>query len=464
MGARRDDRVDLEARQVVGARQRVVHQRAGEQLPRLRVVAAALEHRLPQPLRQAAMHLACDDHRIHEVAEVVDRGEALERRAARLGVHLHLADVAARRIREVGRVVERALVEARLQLVERVVVRHVGGERHLPERHLLVGARHLELAVLEHDVGVGRFHQVRRDLLALRDHLVDRLHDRGAAHCERAAAVGAHAERDAPGVAVHDLDVADRDAEPARHHLRESGLVALPVAVRAGEHRHRAGGMHPHFAGFEQARACTERTRDVGRREPAGLDVAGIAQPAQPPPCLGRRAARREVGHVGQLLRLRQVRGVVAGVVGETHRRGVRELGDEVLPADRRGLHLQVARRLLDEPLDDIRGLGPPRAAVGIHRRGVREHRLHLAVDGRRLVLAGEQRGVQDGRHARREGGQVCAEVGRGHHPHREEVALRVGARADLLISDAADAADLVASGPLERCVLVNGRVVAGAL
>ena len=41
---------------------------------------------------------------------------------------------------------------------------------------------------------------------------------------------------------------------------------------------------------------------------------------------------------------------------------------------------------------------------------------------------------------------------------------VRVGARADLLVTDAIDGADLVASGPLARCVLVNGRVVAGAL
>ena len=41
---------------------------------------------------------------------------------------------------------------------------------------------------------------------------------------------------------------------------------------------------------------------------------------------------------------------------------------------------------------------------------------------------------------------------------------IRAGARADLLITDAADGADLVASGPLARCVLVNGRVVAGTL
>ena len=38
------------------------------------------------------------------------------------------------------------------------------------------------------------------------------------------------------------------------------------------------------------------------------------------------------------------------------------------------------------------------------------------------------------------------------------------GARADLLIAKAADAPDLVASGPLQRTVLVNGRVVAGSL
>ena len=41
---------------------------------------------------------------------------------------------------------------------------------------------------------------------------------------------------------------------------------------------------------------------------------------------------------------------------------------------------------------------------------------------------------------------------------------VREGARADLLIAEAADPGDLVASGPLMRTVLVNGRVVAGTL
>ena len=45
-----------------------------------------------------------------------------------------------------------------------------------------------------------------------------------------------------------------------------------------------------------------------------------------------------------------------------------------------------------------------------------------------------------------------------------DEHGVRVGARADLLVTDAIDGSDLVASGPLTRGVLVNGRVVSGAL
>jgi cytosine deaminase len=45
-----------------------------------------------------------------------------------------------------------------------------------------------------------------------------------------------------------------------------------------------------------------------------------------------------------------------------------------------------------------------------------------------------------------------------------EDYGVKVGARADLLVTAAEDAHDLVASGPLARTVLVNGRVVAGAL
>ena len=113
--------------------------------------------------------------------------EAVDLDLAGLLVDFHLADVGAGREGEVGRVVEGGLVQARLQLVQRVVVRHVGRQRHLAEGDLLVGALHGELAVGELDVGIARLHQVGRDLLGLGLDLVQRLHDGRAADARSSA-------------------------------------------------------------------------------------------------------------------------------------------------------------------------------------------------------------------------------------------------------------------------------------
>ena len=92
---------------------RVVHERAGDELAVL-VVDRAFEQRLADALGDAAMHLALDDHRIDHRAEIVDRGPVDDLGRAGLGVDLDLADVAAGREGEVGRIVERALLQARL--------------------------------------------------------------------------------------------------------------------------------------------------------------------------------------------------------------------------------------------------------------------------------------------------------------------------------------------------------------
>ena len=192
----------------------------------------------------------------------------------------------------------------------------------------------------------------------------------------------------AAGVAVDDVDVLDRDAEAVGDDLRERRLVALAVAVRAGEHRHAAGRMHAHFARLEQPGARAERARDVRRRDAAGLDVRRVADAAQLAALRGLRLARRETGDVGQLHRLVQRRVVVAGVVEQRDRRLVREGADEVAPADLVLVDVQLARRGLDQALDDVGRLGPARAAIRVDRRGVGEHRGHFAVDRRRRVLA----------------------------------------------------------------------------
>ncbi len=152
-------------------------------------------------------------------------------------IDLDLADVGAGREGEVLRVVERRLLQSRLELVDRVLVRHIGGQGDLAERLLLVGALDLVGAVLEHDVGFGRLEKMACDLAALVDHLVQGIDDRGATDRQRARAIGAHAERHLGGVAVDDIDLLHGDAELVGDDLREGRLMALAVAVAAGEHR-----------------------------------------------------------------------------------------------------------------------------------------------------------------------------------------------------------------------------------
>ena len=65
--------------------------------------------------------------------------------------------------------------------------------------------------------------------------LVERLDDRGNADRAGARPIGAHAELHLVGVAMHDADIVDRDAEPLGDDLRERRLVALAVLVAAGE-------------------------------------------------------------------------------------------------------------------------------------------------------------------------------------------------------------------------------------
>ena len=74
-GQRRLGHADLERRQVVGPRHAVVHVARRHELAVL-VVDRAFQQRLADALGDAAMHLALDDHRVDELAEIVDRRPA----------------------------------------------------------------------------------------------------------------------------------------------------------------------------------------------------------------------------------------------------------------------------------------------------------------------------------------------------------------------------------------------------
>src|SRR6266576_715907 len=62
---------DLERGHVVRARHAIIHERAGHELAVL-VIDRAFEQRLADPLRDPAVDLTLDDHRIDEDAEIVD--------------------------------------------------------------------------------------------------------------------------------------------------------------------------------------------------------------------------------------------------------------------------------------------------------------------------------------------------------------------------------------------------------
>src|SRR3546814_14783057 len=90
-----------------------------------------------------------DDHRVDHPGDVVDSREAGDLHFASIRSDLDLADVTAAGEGKVERVVESVLVEPRLELLDRVVVRHIGCQRHLREGQRLVGSGDGELAVLE---------------------------------------------------------------------------------------------------------------------------------------------------------------------------------------------------------------------------------------------------------------------------------------------------------------------------
>src|SRR3546814_13560250 len=89
----------------------------------------------------------------------------------------------------------------------------------------------------------------------------------------------AHGDR--AGVAMHDLDVLDRHAERVGDELGEGRLVALAVAVRAGEDGDRAGRVETHLRRFPEAASGPQRPHHRLRRDTAGRDVGGDAEAAQ---------------------------------------------------------------------------------------------------------------------------------------------------------------------------------------
>ena len=359
------------------------------------------------------MNLALEQQRVDDDSGIVDADVAHDLDVAGVGIDLDLADMAA-----VGKVGARRRkradrFEADAEL-GRPAHRRVGLAREFDQPDRLVGADHCELAVGELDVAGRRFQHMAGHSLRLLDQHVGGIPQRRAADGHAARAVGAASEADRVGVALDHAHGVEIDAEPFRHHLGVDGLVALAVAVGAGDHGDAAVLVEADFHAVVERPADFHEIGDAAAAQLAALLRFRLARRRSPP---SRRRLDRHVHH----------RLVVGAVVHQHERRLVGHRGrPDVIPAadfDRIDVHFGGG--LVDQPLHHIDRLWLAGAAIGPDRRGVGVDRAQRDMRGRDVVDIGQRHRAHAGRHAgaRRQIGALAI-VGRDAQP--DELAVLV--------------------------------------
>ena len=167
------------------------------------------------------------------------------------------------------------------------------------------------------------------------------------------------------GVAEHDVDIIEGDAELLRDDLREGRLVALAVIVGADQHRHLAGRMHPHGGALVEAAAGAERVRRCATargRRPRHRSQSPMPRnlPSRPmPPCV-RRSPRQSAA--ASAPSRQPIGSPVSYSTSDRRLIGIGFLGDHVAAADLDAVdaHLAWPRR---------RPAAPPRRSPPAARR-----------------------------------------------------------------------------------------------
>ena len=151
----------------VGARQRVVHERAGDELTGLRVIDDAFQHRLADALADAAMDLAFEQQRVHDLAEIVDHDVAQDLGDRRSRDRPRPRRRGSRSGRSPAGGVQRAVSSKPRFHAPAAACPLKADFTTLIDVERPVGADDGEGAVLELDIGLGRLQQVGGDLAAL---------------------------------------------------------------------------------------------------------------------------------------------------------------------------------------------------------------------------------------------------------------------------------------------------------
>ncbi len=404
---------DRERRHVGGARQRIVHVGAGEELA-FGIVDRHLHQGLADALHGAAMQLALDDHRIDDGAEIVDAGIFHHRDHAGIGIDLDLGDMAAVGEGGGGALAHMAHVERGRHAFRQVdPAADLLGQVH--DADGAIGAGDDEAAVLELDVGGGRFQHVRRDLAALLDHLGGGLHDRGAARHDGFGAAAAAAQEETVAVALQQADLLERNAELLAQHLRERGGMAHAEIHGAGQQRDAAVGLEDDAAHLLGGRG-------------GDLEEIADAEPAQLAALAAFALAPRKALEVGGLDRLPQYARKIAAVIGHAGGGFVGDMAplDLVAPAQLQPVDVELGGGGVDQPLHVVVAFRPAGAPIGRHVAGIGEHALGRDLDQRRAIDVLHVLDRVEGRGHRPDIGQEGAHVSEAREPHRQELAVGV--------------------------------------
>ena len=221
--------------------------------------------------------------------------------------------------------------------------------------------------------------------------------------------------RERIGVAGDVVDRVEIEAEPVGEDLRESRRVALPRRAGADAHAHAAG----------------RQEADIGfllRLRRRHFHVIGDAEAQELAAAARLFAPRLEVREIGDVECALEIGREIAAVIRDQQRRLPRHVGGahQIAAADLVAAEPGLARRRIDQPLDDVGAFRPAGAAIGIDPDRVGHHRAHMDMRRRNAIGAGQQAKPRHGRDEHREMREIGADIGQRVGAHGEEMPVLV--------------------------------------